>query len=406
MVMQSLCILGRQPELGIAELESLYGAKNIQSVGDDAVIVDVDPCLIAFSRLGGSVKLAKVLTAIDSNVWDDLEAFCVKVIPEHVKQVPEGKFKLGISVHGIPVSPKRIGATALSFKKVIKASGRNVRVIPNKTMQLSSAQVLHNQLTGPTGWELLFVRDGKKTILAQTIMVQDIESYAARDQRRPKRDARVGMLPPKLAQILVNLANGPLPAVPKTANKEVCEPPDTGAGGKTLLDPFCGTGVVLQEASLMGYDVYGTDLEPRMVDYTKTNLEWLTSGKASRVAAGDAMQTTWEPPFDLIAAETYLGRPLSQLPVPPKLALIIQDCDHIHKKFFQNLAKQTKPGFRLCVGVPAWKTGRGFKHLPVLDHLTDMGYTRVSFVHTGEDAIVYHRPDQIVGRELITLIRK
>ena len=28
-----------------------------------------------------------------------------------------------------------------------------------------------------------------------------------RDQNRPKRDARVGMLPPKLAQIMINLAN-------------------------------------------------------------------------------------------------------------------------------------------------------------------------------------------------------
>ena len=59
-----------------------------------------------------------------------------------------------------------------------------------------------------------------------------------------------------------------------------------------LLDPFCGTGVVLQEALLMGYDVYGTDLEPRMIDYSGANLDWLSerfdlSGREMRLEAGE-----------------------------------------------------------------------------------------------------------------------
>lgn len=62
----------------------------------------------------------------------------------------------------------------------------------------------------------------------RTSFVQDIESYTARDQARPMRDARVGMLPPKLAQIIINLA---------LSNNDITE----------VLDPFCGTGVVLQE---------------------------------------------------------------------------------------------------------------------------------------------------------------
>ena len=76
--------------------------------------------------------------------------------------------------------------------------------------------------------------------------VQNISAYAMRDQKRPKRDAFVGMLPPKLAQIMINLALGDQ------------EPKD-----KLLLDPFCGTGVLLQEALLMGLKVYGTDLSQK-----------------------------------------------------------------------------------------------------------------------------------------------
>ncbi len=405
---QCLCILGRQPELGLAELESLYGSEHVRLVGNDVAIIDVDPCALAFSRLGGSIKLAKFLTILDTTTWEDLVDFGISTIPEHVKQVPEGKFKLGVSVHGISVTPKKINAGALSFKKAIKTTGRNVRIVPNNTKQLSSAQVLHNHLTGATGWELLFIADGNKTILAQTIVVQDIEAYAARDQARPKRDARIGMLPPKLAQILINLANGQLPEPPLPDKNGFCVDPDTGALGRTLLDPFCGTGVVLQEALLMGYDTYGTDLEPRMIEYSQTNLKWLTMHRLGnfRLEVADAMQATWTRPFDLLATETYLGRPLSLLPSPVKLDEIIRDCDHIHKKFLQNLAKQVKPGVRLCLAVPAWKTPNGFKHLPVLDHLTDMGYTRVSFVRTGNDQLIYHRPDQLVGRELVVVTRK
>jgi hypothetical protein len=36
--------------------------------------------------------------------------------------------------------------------------------------------------------------------------LQDFESYSKRDYGRPARDPRTGSLPPKLAQILINLA--------------------------------------------------------------------------------------------------------------------------------------------------------------------------------------------------------
>ncbi len=423
---RSICILGRQPELGLAELESLYGANKIRRVGEDAALVDVDPCSVVFPRLGGGIKLAKVLTVLNTSNWGDLEKFGIETIPEHVQHVPEGKFKLGLSAHGFKVTPKRINATVLSFKKAVKnATGRNVRVIPNNGHQLSSAQVLHNQLTSPTGWELLFILDGKQTILAQTIVVQDIEAYAARDQARPKRDARVGMLPPKLAQIIINLAAGQI----KGEDNHTCPDPSALSPqllGLTVLDPFCGTGVVLQEAILMGYKAYGTDLEPRMTAFSQENLEWLTTHMDEanfELSTADATQTKWDKPFDMVATETYLGRGFSSQPKPEVLEEVMRDTNVIHKRFLHNLALQTKSGFRLCIAVPAWSTTlrselphrsslrvedspQPFKHLPVLDSLESLGYTRVSFVHGSADGLVYHRPGQIVARELVVLTRK
>jgi SAM-dependent methyltransferase len=359
---------------------------------------------VPFHRLGGSIKLAKLLTILDTTHWGDVEKFLINNVVPHTQYLPEGKMNLGLSVYGLHVKPSRINATGLTLKKVIKATGRPVRIVPNKTPDLSSAQVLHNNLTDERSWELLFVQNGNQTYVAQTTNVQNINAYAARDQKRPKRDAKVGMLPPKLAQIIVNLASKhviPDGAVLNTATK-----PKPAA----LLDPFCGTGVVLQEALLMGYNTYGTDLEKRMVDYSNANLEWLetkfnVSGRTYLLEVGDATNFEWQS-FDLIACETYLGRPFSAIPAPEVLREVMYDVDQIHKKFLQNVARQTKPGFRMCIAVPAWKNKFGFSHLKVLDNLGDLGYTRTVFSHVDSKDLVYHRPEQIVARELVVLTRK
>jgi len=394
--MQSLAILGRQPDLGLAELESLLGADLLQAAGDDAVLIDTPPETVPFQRLGGSIKLCKVLTILDTTTWHDVQEFLINKTPEHAALLPEGKLTLGISAHGLKVTTKQLLATGLSIKKAIKASGRPVRLVPNPELVLSSAQVLHNQLTHERGWELVLVGCGTQTILAQTTDVQDINAYAARDHGRPKRDARVGMLPPKLAQIIINLA--------ARATKS------DQTASVTILDPFCGTGVLLQEAALAGYSTYGTDLEERMIRYSRDNLNWLQDKQHANyewfLEVGDATNHTWRQPIDSIATETYLGRPFSALPKPNILQEVMQDVNLIHKKFLQNVAKQTKPGFRMCIAVPAWNTPHGFKHLKVLEILPELGYTRMEFAHARTDKLVYHREDQVVGRELVVLVRK
>ncbi|HEX5796809.1 MAG TPA: DNA adenine methylase [Candidatus Saccharimonadales bacterium] len=396
--MQTLIIHGRQPALGRAELESLFGADALKAAGRSATIVDKDPAGINFFRLGGMVKFCKVLTEVDTTDWNEIEQFLIQVSPGHADRLDAGKLTIGLSLYGFDVTAGRINATGLKLKKAVKNTGRPVRIVPNKQTELNAAQVLHNKLTQKLGWELVFVRNGHKTLVAQSIAVQDIESYAARDQARPYRDARIGMLPPKLAQIIINLA----------VNQK--QP-------KTLCDPFCGSGVVLQEALLMGYDATGSDINPRMVEYTEKNLDWLIRqgrkvcpgavepGKNYSASVADAAKIKINE-ADTIASEVFLGSPLSSLPDSKKLSGIIQECDEISEKFLKNTASQTKSGFRMCLAVPAWKIKNGFLHLSTLDKLADLGYNRVSFVNASEEELIYFRPEQVVARELIVLERK
>ncbi len=401
---KSVCILGRQPALGLAELERLYGADQISPI-DGAALLKIDAGDINFKNLGGTIKVARILSVIDSNKWNDLFDFLYKNIPLHLQYLPDGKFTLGLSTYGVKVDVSKLNNDMLALKRLIKDCGKPVRIVPNKELWLNSAQVLHNKLTVRGAWELIYIKYGSKTILAQTMFVQDIEDYAARDQARPKRDAKVGMLPPKLAQVLINLAAGSVESKIEGENKTL---PKTRF---RVLDPFCGTGVVLQEALLMGYGVIGTDLEPRMVEYSKKNIEWLVDKNPNIqglavIETGDATSMHWAP-FSCVASEVYLGRPLNSLPAAAKLKEISSDVNTILSKFLRNLGKQMKPGQFACLAVPAWRRPNGSTiNLPVLDKLTDMGYTLSDLNHVKSKDLIYFRENQVVARQILILRKK
>lgn len=382
-----IAVLGRQSKLGLAELESLVGAAHVRPLGREAAFFEgsLDPM-----RLGGVMRLATPLAELDSTQWPRIADSLEAALPRLLADMPEGKIKLGISAIGLNVGQKQLFATGLGLKKAARANGYSVRIIPNSSAELNSAQVLHNQLTGDLGLELLLIKNGAKTQLARTTWVQDVDAYAKRDFGRPHRDAFVGMLPPKLAQTMLNLAQ----ATPQ----------------QRVLDPFCGTGVVLQEAALLGCAVYGTDLSERMVTYTRDNLAWLAAAQNAHYdiyfEAADATSHIWQKPLDSVVCETYLGQPLSGLPKPEKLREIISDCNTIISKFLRNLHGQLAPGTRCTIAVPAWRVQNSFKHLDLLDHLEDLGYNRVRFQHASDADLVYHREDQIVARQLLVLISK
>lgn len=232
-----------------------------------------------------------------------------------------------------------------------------------------------------------------KIIIAESTGTQNITALARRDQERPARDAFVGMLPPKLAQIMINLSGIRADAAVDTPR---------------VLDPFCGTGVVLQEAALLGYAVYGTDLADKMVDYSRRNLEWLVAkyGVAADydVDQGDAMNAMWSQPIDVVVCETYLGQPFSAPPSASKLAEVRKNCDWIITEFLKNIGSQIAPGTPLCVAVPAWNDGTDrFTHLPLINKLDQLGYRQIEFKNVSTKELLYFRPDQIVARELLVL---
>ena len=389
-----LCVLGRQPEIGLAELEALYGADSVQPLGAECALIDAP---VNFARLGGSIKSGVILAEIPHLAPQRIFAEVTKLLPGIIKNLPpEGKIKLGISTYGLGFSARAVCGETLKIKKILRQKyGRSVRAVPNETPALSSAQTFHNQLTSTLGVEIIIVYTPERTVIARTEHVQNIDDYRIRDRDRPKRDAFVGMLPPKLAQTIINLA---------AAQNQ---PSDDFI----VLDPFCGTGVVLQEALLMGFATYGTDLSQKMIDFSHINLDWLIKNprfKANnnfRLEQADATDHIWRQPISAIACEGYLGQPLGgQHVTAERLQKIIAETDSVMRGFLQTIAEQIKPGTRLCIAGPAWFVGNQTHHLPVTNELAELGYTRHTF-KTAPNPIIYRREDQVTGRELIVLTK-
>lgn len=389
-----IAILGRQPALGMAELERVHGTENTKWFSDESAVIDTKT--FNFERLGGSLKAGKVIMELNGN-WGDTS----RAIVEHYLKAwgnSKGKNTIGISAYGFKANARDIQKTGIILKQQLKNNKVSLRLIPNSYPALNTATSHHNKLgLAPNKIELLAVRAGNGAIMvAESVGAQNITALAARDQARPHTDAFVGMLPPKLARIMVNVAVG-----------------DTHPSTKfEILDPFCGTGVVLQEALMEGFTVNGTDLSDKMVDYTTKNLAWFNKkfspeGKVGVIRQGDAMDHLWEFKVSAIVAEAYLGQPFSAPPKPEKLAEVRGNCNHIISEFLKNSARQFNKGTPLVLAVPAWRDKQGsFTHLPLVNNLSKLGFERIKISRVRNDELIYYRESQVVAREILVLVKK
>lgn len=422
-VVNIVCILGRQPELSLAELEQRFGSSNLRPLSDEAAIVTTDQFDI--QQLGGVQKAGRVIAELEPADWPRLSR---DIANRYARELTgEGKLTLGISVYGRDVPARDVGRTGLAIKSALKKQGRSVRLVPNDAAFLSNATSHHNKLgLSPNKVELMAVYTPDSVLVAESVGAQNITALAARDQARPKTDAFVGMLPPKLALMMINMSGitttsheGIVSTEPSSgtqpesasSRREVRsdEIDDRNGDAERLcvLDPFCGTGVVLQEAALLGFNVYGTDLAEKMVDYSKANLDWLGQKHRIgnvRIEAGDAIEHTWQPPVHAVVAETYLGQPFSAPPAPDKLDKVRRVVDHIVSSFLQNLHGQLEPGTPLCLAVPAWRDAAGrMTHLSVISKLSTLGYEYQPLEHVDANKLAYFREDQVVARQLLIL---
>ena len=379
-----ITILGRQPEISIAELGRICSSPVDRYSLSSATFEMKD---FSIDDVGGVIKAATVLLKIPNSSPDKNKREIVDYLTKSYQNF-EGKLTIGISAYDFDIRPYEVQKIGLEVKLALKKRGVSVRLIPNQTSALSTATSHHNKLgLSDNKLEIIIIKGSDNSLMiGNSIGTQNITSYSKRDYNRPKRDAFVGMLPPKLAQIMVNLA---------CRNSK--EP-------LNILDPFCGSGVILQEASLKHYNVQGTDLSDKMISYSIQNLDWFAINWRiavnSNIYVSDATKAKWQQPVDAVVSEIYLGQPFSAPPSDVKLKEVSQTCNSILRAFLKNIAPQLKPSTPLCLAIPAWQNkSNQLSFLPIQHSIEKLGYRQISL---GEN-LVYQRPGQIVARELLLL---
>lgn len=389
-------VIGVQPRLSLAELLQTYQLPK-PLLCDQVAFFDAELDLAkAQHTLAGITKCGEVIATIP---WRELNG---EYIAELIEQRPRAqRVVYGLTVYGGSSSQQKAHRhLALEVKKALKGRGRSSRWMSGKGHEaISPAAVEKLELT-TEGYDFVIAFDGENAIIGLTSQVQNADSWGDRDFGKPFRDALTGMLPPKLARMMVNIAQ------PK----------------KALLDPFCGSGTVLMEAILLHpeMEITGSDIDERQTKGAIMNLDWLrksgsiSNDERARVSVlnspvQDVSRHLQNDVFDAIVTEGYLGKPLKGHESPQFLERNHADVTKLWKEALPELARLQQPGSRLVCTWPIMMSQNQPYYVEVDDEeLREAGYKRIHPLaawSNDEKPIVYRRADQHVHRQLVVLER-
>lgn len=389
--------------------------KKVRSSGDSGLItgtlalVDQDapfenPQRI-INRLGGTIKIAEVVDTQEFGMFDAdavLARYWDAVMPHLAK---EKKVLFGASTFNLAKRSDKVLTEILKkSKKILTVHDFKARFL-NKGMENVSDVAATEENIDENGGEIIVAatsptarataRAGKTIYIARTVARQDFRSYALRDYEKPFRDNKMGMLPPKLAQVMLNLGLAQL-----SAQKNPL----------TIYDPFCGSGTIPMEALLMGHNVIGSDIDPARVANTEKNIAWIkqhfphTKDFTAHLFTHDA-QTTMPLAIpgtpDLVVTESYLGPVIDKYSFNlDKVTRFQRELAQLYEGSLHALAVLRVPvviaiaayrfnGKTISIGnFPAIAARAGFEIIKPLPETA---------------SLIYDRPDQTVAREIFIL---
>jgi tRNA G10 N-methylase Trm11 len=184
-------------------------------------------------------------------------------------------------------------------------------------------------------------------------------------------------------------------------------------GAVHLLDPFCGSGVILLEALLLGFEAAGSDNRDEAIAQSIENLDWLLKAHPGQFAEKvipprrlDVRQlSSYLDPlsFDMVVGEGDLGPPIRGH-LPRKTAFdYVKKLEPLYVTAFAEIRTILAPGRRVCLAVPFWQPTEGDPaFLNLARRLALAGY-QPAIPERGFEPILYRRKDQRVGRALYVL---
>ena len=327
--------------------------------------------------------------------------------------IPKNRDKLmfGLSVYGSGCRFKDLNYSwylaptiCRNIRDELKTYGIKTGFLPLRERILSTVSVDKNKLL-TDGFELVLAIGENKVYVGKTLDVQDYESYSFRDYNRPNRDSKSGMIPPKLAKMMINLSG---------KNKE-----------SLVLDPFCGSGTILEEMVLLGYkNIIGTDISNKAINDSQANFKWLFENykeinqnnysiKIKKVDVTNISHEVENKTIDAIVTEPFLGTPKKGFSLN-QVNYEIKNIENLYLRSFGEFKKILKKNSVVVIIFPVFKVAGKFLNLSIVDKVKELGFKQKDFLPdkyldnkeglnlelTNRNSIIYYRPDQTVSREI------
>jgi tRNA G10 N-methylase Trm11 len=403
--------LGREWKLSLAELFALFSEKSYHSHSEMIAIfsipLDEKQVIAKFRNIWGSIRVMQIQRE------SDLKRFPTDVI--EIIGKPDGKYHFALWVYGENFEQSHVW---LRIKKTLSEKWISARLINIENKNINAAAWKKERL-GKSQSEFNLIKIEENAYLAITLACQDIDAYAKRDTEK-SRDMVVGMMPPKLCQMMINIAS------------------DNGKSG--IYDPFCGLGTFLIEWANMGYQkISGSDISERMVSATEKSLENFIVEET--VWQDRIRKVGWTPTKDFraleinifeqdaerieniaksdslnnsnIVSEWYLWEIMSSRDISlDRIKGERKKLSKIYEGFFLGLKKK-KFGGNIVMSFPFWSINEEFTYFSeIYEIIEKSGFSIIPLLpshmkqNTMKWSLLYRRSSQTVGREILKIALK
>jgi len=411
-------VLGTNHSLSKVEIINLLLAEKIEfeviEASKETLIIKTSGAIDGKRITNISGNIAKLIEIIKTAPFDSFfEQAVEKTVKENfIDLFLTDDIIFGISVYGSGGGMRKLDDVyylASPLSKEIKESltdiGKKVRFLSPKERVLSTVSV-NKKILAKQGLEISLCVGQNEIYIGKTIAVQDYESYSFRDYGRPKRNLKSGMIPPKLAKTMINLAN-----------KDKAQ---------LFLDPFCGMGTILEELILLGYKkIIGTDIQKEALEDSKANLDWLFENyqslkrpdyqvKLKKTDVRELAKAMSLQKVDAIITEPFLGSAESRHFNFRKINSQMKKLESLYLDAFKEFKKILNKNGVVVIIFPVFRFRSELFHLNILEQIKQIGLKQEEFLPfisnevieslhleiTERESIIYYRPGQAVSREI------
>lgn len=388
--------LWREWKLSVAEIVNFFPESNIIFSGSWVLILgNIEKSYLQenFYKLGWTIKIFEL--DFFANIEDIYESVLETALNT------EWKFKYSLNL---------FWEKSLKLENILK---KTKNLLKNKSISaryfnkddwknLSSAQILGNSIL-KKWFDFNIINLWNIFYFGKTLEVQDIDSYSKRDFSK-NRDMQVGMLPPKLCQMMINIWK----------ESKDCE-------SKNVYDPFVWLGTVLIEALNMWISqVFWSDLSEKMVDESRKNISDFISKnllknisfKIEKLNAKfiNESEILKKEKIDLIVTEWYLWEIMTKKNISlDRINKQKESLLSIYSKFFENLAK-VDFSWKIVICFPFWELNGKFIYFnEILEILNKFCVIENIFknseinLSSKSGSLLYKREKQLVWREILKL---